>query len=46
MVKEKKKWSLKKKLVVIFGSIILLFSSSFAFLLYGPWDGFRNFWIF
>lgn len=45
MVKEKKKWSLKKKLVVIFGSIILLFSSSFAFLLYGPWDGFRNFWI-
>lgn len=42
---EKKKWSLKKKLLVIFGSLFILGTGSVLFLFYGPWDGFRNFWI-
>jgi len=41
----KKKWSLKKKLVIIFSSILLFFVATFCFVFYGPWDGFRNFWI-
>ena len=40
----KKKWSLKKKLVAIFSSFVLCLGT-FLFLFYGPWAGFRNFWI-
>lgn len=42
---EKKKWSLKKKLIVWGGSLFTLGLMAFAFVFYGPWDGFRNFWI-
>lgn len=42
---EKKKWSLKKKLIVWGGSLFTLGVMAFAFIFYGPWDGFRNFWI-
>lgn len=41
----KERWSLKKKLFVGFSSIFLFFFCCFLFLFYGPWDGFRNFWI-
>lgn len=41
----KKKWSLKKKLIVIFSSLFVAGFSVLLFLFYGPWDGFRNFWI-
>lgn len=44
-MKSKKKMSLKKKILIIFGSLFVLGISSFLFLFYGPWDGFRNFWI-
>ena len=40
-----KKWSLKKKLIVIFSSLFVAGFSVLLFLFYGPWDGFRNFWI-
>ncbi len=40
-----KKWSLKKKLIVIFSSLFVAGVSVLLFLFYGPWDGFRNFWI-
>ena len=43
--KEKKKWSLKKKLFTIFTSLFVVGVCSFLFLFYGPWAGFRNFWI-
>ena len=44
--KEKKKWSTKKKVCVIsLGSMFVVGVSSFLFLFYGPWAGFRNFWI-
>ena len=43
--KEKKKWSLKKKLFTIFISLFVVGVCSFLFLFYGPWAGFRNFWI-
>ena len=42
---EKKKWSIKKKIGVIFSILFVLGTGSFLFLFYGPWDGFRNFWI-
>ena len=42
---EKEKWSLKKKLIVWGGSLFTLGVMAFAFVFYGPWDGFRNFWI-
>ena len=42
---EKKKWSLLKKLLVFMLVLLLLGISSFAFLLYGPIDSFKNFWI-
>ena len=45
MKKEKKKWSRKKKIIVVVSSIFCVFLGSFLFLFYGPWDGFRNFWI-
>lgn len=41
----KKKWSLKKKLIVIFSRLFVAGFSVLLFLFYGPWDGFRNFWI-
>ena len=43
--KEKKKWSLKKKIVAVFVALFVLGASTGLFLLYGPWGGFRNFWI-
>ena len=42
---EKKKWSLLIKLLVFMLVLLLLGISSFAFLLYGPIDSFKNFWI-
>ncbi len=45
VVKVKKKWSLKKKIVVTFSSFFMLGVACFLFLFYGPWPGFRNFWI-
>ncbi len=41
----KKRWSLKKKILVFGGSFFVLGLSTFLFLFYGPWAGFRNFWI-
>lgn len=43
--KQKKKWSKKKKIGVILGSLFTIGIATFLFLLYGPWPGFRNFWI-
>lgn len=43
--KIKKKWSIKKKILVIFSTLLTIIIASFLFLFYGPWDGFRNFWI-
>lgn len=43
--KEKKKWSLKKKILVTLSSLFVLGISCFLFLFYGPWNGFRDFWI-
>ena len=43
--KEKKKWSLKKKVIVIFSTLFVIGAGSFTFLFYGPWSGFRDFWI-
>ncbi len=43
--KEGKKWSRKKKVIFIFSSIFLVLIGSGVFLLYGPIDTFRNFWI-
>ena len=43
--KEKKKWSLKKKCLIFGGSTFIVAISCFLFLFYGPWAGFRNFWI-
>ncbi len=42
---EKKKWSLKKKLLISFGSMFAVGLAAFLFVFYGPWAGFRNFWI-
>ncbi len=41
----KKKWSWKKKLLVFGGSFFVVCVSAFLFVFYGPWTGFRNFWI-
>lgn len=43
--KERKKWSIKKKLLLAFISFFIVGISSFLFLFYGPYAGFRNFWI-
>lgn len=43
--KEKKKWSLKKKIFITFISLFGLGLCSFLFLFYGPIESFRNFWI-
>lgn len=42
---KKKKWSFKKKFAIIGGSTFIVGLSTFLFLFYGPWSGFRNFWI-
>ena len=44
-IKEKKKWSLKKKVIVTLSSLFVVGIGCFLFLFYGPWAGFRNFWI-
>ena len=44
-VKEKKKWSFKKKFFVTISSLFVVGVASFLFVFYGPWAGFRNFWI-
>ena len=41
----KKKWSFKKKFFAIFTSLFVIGVCGFLFLFYGPWAGFRNFWI-
>lgn len=41
----KKKWSLKKKIITGISSAFLLLIFCGVFLLYGPIDSFRNFWI-
>ena len=43
--KEKKKWSLKKKLLVAGASLFSLGICCFLFLFYGPIDSFKSFWI-
>ncbi len=40
-----KKCSKNKKIFLCIGGSFLTFVLSFIFLLYGPYDGFRNFWI-
>ena len=42
---EKKKMKLRTKVIIIVSSIVVSFLGIFLFLFYGPWDGFRNFWI-
>ena len=42
---EKKKMKLRTKIIIIICSILVFFTGLGLFLLYGPWDGFRNFWI-
>jgi len=44
-VKVKYKWPLGRKIVSIFCVVYILGFSSFLFLFYGPWSGFREFWI-
>lgn len=44
-VKEKKKWSLRKKLIVFLSSLFVVGVGCGLFIFYGPWAGFRNFWI-
>lgn len=43
--KPKKKMSKKKKIMITVTSSFACFLFTFYFLFYGPWDGFRNFWI-
>ena len=43
--KQRKKWSKKKKIIVSLSSLFVVGVSAVLFLFYGPWDGFRNFWI-
>lgn len=45
LVKPKKKMSKKKKIIIAVASTLSCFLFAFYFLFYGPWDGFRNFWI-
>ena len=45
VVKEKKKWSFKKKCAVTLTSLFVVGVAGFLFIFYGPWAGFRNFWI-
>lgn len=41
----KKRWSFKKKFIAILLTLFIIGTGGLAFILYGPWDGFRNFWI-
>ena len=43
--RENKKKSSKKKWMKVGVSLFLSFFVLFLFLFYGPWAGFRNFWI-
>ena len=43
--KKRKKYSWKRKCLIILLSFLLVGVGLFLFLFYGPWDGFRNFWI-
>ena len=43
--RSEKAWSLKRKIITISCIIVIFFTSLFLFLFYGPWNGFRNFWI-
>ncbi len=43
--KQKKKMSRKRKIIIAVTSSFSCFLFAFYFLFYGPWDGFRNFWI-
>ena len=43
--KKRRKWSKKKKVGIILGSFFTIGLATFLFLCYGPWPGFRNFWI-
>ena len=45
IVKIKRGSSVKKKGIYLFLSFFVGIFLSFLFLFYGPWDGFRNFWI-
>ena len=45
IVVTKKKLSFKKKFIAIISILFIIGSGSLAFIFYGPWDGFRNFWI-
>lgn len=45
MKKTKKKLSKKKKIIIAITSSFTCFLFAFYLLFYGPWDGFRNFWI-
>ena len=44
-VKVNYKWPIGRKIISIICVVYILGFSSFLFLFYGPWDGFRNFWI-
>lgn len=35
----------KKKVLLVFSGFVVFFIAVFIFLFYGPWSGFRNFWI-
>lgn len=43
--KKAKSHSFKKKFAIIGGTTFVVGLSTFLFLFYGPWGGFRNFWI-
>lgn len=40
-----KKVSKKKKIIIVLSSLFIILVAIFLFLFYGPWKGFRNFWI-
>lgn len=43
--RSKEKWPIKRKIITISCLVVIFFTSSFLFLFYGPFDGFRNFWV-
>ncbi len=43
--KKPKTFSFRKKCILFLSFLFVLGLGSFWFLFYGPWDGFRNFWI-
>lgn len=43
--KKGEKFPRKKKLLFVIGGFFFICISVFIFLFYGPWSGFRNFWI-